>query len=450
MNITTPETPSARAAAAVCDALRAAGFQAFFVGGCVRDLLLGRPVNDLDIATSATPDEIERLFFGHTIPVGKSFGVMLVKRGEHVFEVATFRSDGAYADGRRPDCVTFSTAEADAQRRDFTVNALFLDPRTGEIFDYAGGLGDLASKTLRTIGNPADRFNEDHLRLLRAARFAAVLGFSIHPETRDAVASLAPLLDTVAPERVAAEFIKGLRDAPRPSEFLNLLDSLNLLGRFLPDALAMKGCEQPPQFHPEGDVWTHTCLMLDSLAPPPRDPALALATFFHDIGKPPCAKWVVMPDGSGRIRFQGHSAVGAGITKRVLGVNLRQPAALVEEVSTIVRDHMTFHELCKMRPANRRRFLGKPTFEKALEVNRLDLLHSAGDLKDYEYARGQFEAFASEPILPEPWVRGRDLIAAGLEPGPQFGGVLKRAYDAQLENQYFDKSALLDATLKNP
>jgi len=442
---TLPQTPATNAATAVCDTLRASGFLAFLVGGCVRDLLLNRPLNDLDIATSATPDEIERVFEGRTIPVGKSFGVMLVKQAGHVFEVATFRTDGGYSDGRRPDHVAFSTPEHDAQRRDFTVNALFLDTATGEILDFTGGLADLATKTLRTIGNPADRFNEDHLRLLRAARFASVLEFSIHPETRAAVVELAPLLDTVAPERIAAEFFKGLCHAPKPSKFLELLDALKLLGRFLPEVCAMKGCEQPPQFHPEGDVWTHTCLMLDGLPPPPRDLGLALATLFHDLGKPPTAKIFPLDDGTERIRFMNHAHIGAGMAHYILSHRLRQPTALADEVAEMVRDHMTFHELRNMRPANLRRFLGKPTFPKALEVCRLDLLHSGGTLGHYEFAREKFEAFANEPVLPEPWIRGADLMAAGLEPGPRYGVLLKRAYDAQLENAHPDKASLLRA-----
>jgi len=442
-----PSTPAVLAATAVCDTLRNAGFQALLVGGCVRDLLLNRPLNDLDIATSATPDDIERVFPGNTIPVGKSFGVMLVKHGGECFEVATFRTDGGYADGRRPDHVTFSTPEHDAQRRDFTVNALFLDPRTGEIFDFCGGLDDLATKTLRAIGDPDARFREDHLRLLRAVRFAAVLGFTLESATRAALEKLAPLLDTVAPERIGAEFFKGLCHAPKPSAFLELLDATGLLARFLPEVCAMKSCEQPPKFHPEGDVWTHTCLMLDSLPPPPRDLPLTLATLLHDIGKPPTFKRAREPDGTERIRFFGHAPIGAELVKKILA-RLRQPGALADEVSDIVRDHMMFHEVSKMRPATLRRFMGRPAFEKALEVNRLDLLHSTGNLADYHFAREKFEAFANEPILPEPWVTGADLIAAGLAPGVHFGELLKRAYDAQLENKHHDKAALLRALFK--
>ena len=441
-----PHNSIVLAATAVCETLRSAGFKAFLVGGCVRDLLLDRPINDLDLATSATPDDIERIFPDNTIPVGKSFGVMLVKRDGFIFEVATFRTDGGYTDGRRPDHVEFSTPEHDAQRRDFTINALFLDPHTEEIFDFTGGLSDLKARVLRTIRNPGDRFNEDHLRLLRAVRFTAVLGFTMEAETRAAVERLAPLLDTVAPERIAAEFFKGLCHAPRPSEFLALLDETGLLARFLPEVAAFRGCEQPPQFHPEGDVWMHTCLMLDDLPPPPRDLALTLSTLFHDLGKPPTFQRMKDAEGCEIIRFMNHASVGAERVGEVLA-RLRQSSALADEVAGIVRDHMTFHELANMRPARLRRFLGKPTFQKALEVNRLDLLHSTGSLEDYHFAREKFEAFRNEPILPEPWVTGADLIAAGRKPGKEFGLLLKRAYDAQLENQYPDKAALLNAIL---
>jgi len=313
--------------------------------------------------------------------------------------------------------------------------------------DFGGGLGDLATKPLRAIGEPEKRFREDHLRLLRAARFAAVLGFSLEEKTRAAVVELAPLLDTVAAERVAAEFFKGLCHAPRPSEFLELLDALKLLARFLPEVRAMRGCEQPPEFHPEGDVWTHTCLMLDDL-PAPRDLALTLGALFHDIGKPPTSKLMRVKDGGERIRFMGHADIGATLAKNILE-RLRQSSALVEEVAAVVRDHMMFHETQNMRPATLRRFMGKPTFEKSLEVNRLDALRSHGDLKHYDFARKKFEAFASEPVLPEPWVKGADLIAAGLEPGPRFGAILQRAYDAQLEERFADKGALLNSVLKD-
>ncbi|MFZ4394110.1 MAG: CCA tRNA nucleotidyltransferase, partial [Kiritimatiellia bacterium] len=286
--------PQFAAACAILQALRAAGHMALLAGGCVRDALLGRPIKDLDIATSATPDEVVQLFPGATVTVGKAFGVIVVIRDQQPFEVATFRADSAYSDGRRPDAVRFTDASEDAQRRDFTINGLFYEPVTDEILDFVNGRADLAAGLLRAIGEPAARFREDHLRLLRAVRFTSVLGFHLDPATAAAARACATLLADVSAERIGMEFTRMLCESPRPSQALELLRELNLLDVFLPEVAAMRHVEQPVAYHPEGDVWTHTCLMLDAI-PPPREPAIAYAALLHDVGKPPTL--ITGPDG---------------------------------------------------------------------------------------------------------------------------------------------------------
>ncbi len=422
------------AARGVASELARAGHQALFAGGCVRDALLGRPLKDIDIATSATPDQVEALFAGQTVAVGKAFGVVLVLRGGFQFDVATFRTDGAYADGRHPESVSFATAEGDAQRRDFTVNGLFCDPQSGEVTDYVDGLRDLEAHVIRAIGEPEARFREDHLRMLRAVRFASVLGFRIEAATLQAVTAHAAWIKTVSAERIASEFVRLLCESPRPSVGLNLLRETGLLEQFLPEVAALYGTAQPPQFHPEGDVWTHTCLMLDELAAP-RAPELALAVLLHDIGKPVtyCEQPGAEP-GTTRIRFPCHAPVGAALAEELL-LRLRQPAARVGEVKELVAGHMQFVEATQMRRAKLRRFLGAGIFPRMLELMRLDILYSNGDFATWQFLKESFEAFRSEPVLPEPLVRGRDLVAWGIAPGPDMGRLLNELYDAQLEGR---------------
>jgi poly(A) polymerase len=424
----------AAAARDVARRLSRAGFQALFAGGSVRDALLGRPLKDIDIATSATPDQVEALFAGQTVAVGKAFGVVLVLHRGFQFDVATFRTDGAYADGRHPERVTFATAEGDAQRRDFTVNGLFCDPECGEVVDYVGGRADLDARAIRAIGEPELRFREDHLRLLRAVRFASVLEFEIEPATAAAVRRHAEWIKTVSAERIAMEFIRLICESPKPSLGLDLLLGTGLLACFLPELVALVGTRQPPQYHPEGDVWTHTCLMLDELAAP-REPVLALAVLLHDIGKP--ATFSEEPDpetGEPRIRFPNHAPVGAAMAETIL-TRLRQPSARIAEVKELVQGHMSFVEAQKMRPAKRRRFLGMENFPRMLELMRLDIRHSNNDFTTWRFLKEAFEAFKSEPVLPEPLVRGRDLIAWGVAPGPEMGRLLHDLYDAQLEGR---------------
>ena len=424
-------------ACAVARALCAAGHTALFAGGCVRDALLERPLKDIDIATSATPDEVERLFPGTTVAVGKAFGVIVVVRNSLPFEVATFRADGAYTDGRRPDAIRFTDAAEDAKRRDFTINGLFYDPATGQLLDFVDGRADLAAGVVRAIGNPAARFREDHLRLLRAVRFTAVLGFRLDPATAAAARDAAPLLADVSAERIGSELTRMLCESPRPSGALSLLHDLDLLRVFLPEVGAMRGVEQPAAYHPEGDVWTHTCLMLDAI-PTPRDPALAYAALLHDVGKPP----TLMRGPNDVPRFPSHATVGAQMTREIL-LRLKRPTELIEDVVTAVERHMTFVAMPEMRPAKLRRFLGARTFPLELALHLLDVDHSHGKREIADFAERKLAEFSAETVLPEPWIKGRDLLALGLKPGPAVGQLLIRAYDAQLEQRFPDRDAML-------
>lgn len=432
-HITLPNTPLFQAAQEVATRLHAAHHTAYFAGGCVRDLLLGRTPCDIDIATSALPDQIEALFSGHTVAVGKAFGIIVVLHGGFSFDVATFRSDGAYIDGRHPTLVEPTTPEGDAQRRDFTINALFYDCSTGALIDFVDGLTDLTARRIRAIGSATARFNEDHLRMLRAIRFAATLEFSITPATLTAVTAGAHLIRRVSAERTAAELTRLLCEAPKPSIGLELLRTTGLLQHTLPEVARLYGTRQPPQYHPEGDVWTHTYLMLDS-SPPPRSPLLAWSLLLHDIGKP--ATFSELPDpstGTPRIRFASHAHIGAAIAKEILQ-RLRQPAELFEAVTEVVANHMTFVTAQEMRRAKLRRFMGQAIFPTLLEVMRLDTLHSNGDFTTWNFLNSAYHSFQAEPILPEPLVQGRHLIAWGIcAPGPQIGQILRTLYDAQLE-----------------
>ena len=418
------------AAREVARALARAGFQVYFAGGYVRDTLLGRPLKDVDIATSATPEQVERLFAGRTVSVGKSFGVILVQHGGFSFDVATFRTDGAYTDGRHPEQVCFSTPEHDAQRRDFTVNGLFCDPESGEVIDFVGGVADMEARLIRAIGDPVARFREDHLRMLRAVRFASVLGFRLDADTREAIARHAEWINRVSAERIATELVRMLCESPRPSVGLTLLRETGLLAHTLPEVAALHGTEQPPQYHPEGDVWMHTCLMLDDL-PAPRDPDLALGVLFHDIGKP--VTFQVAPDDE-TIRFPSHAPVGAQMAEAIL-TRLKLPSERIAAVTSLVAEHMHFVDAQKMRKAKLRRFLGGQHFPKMLELMRLDTTHSNGDFSTWDFLKTQYDAFTDEPVLPDPRIRGRDLQALGIPPGPAMGKLLAELYDAQLEGR---------------
>jgi poly(A) polymerase len=399
--------------------LRGAGHSAWLVGGCVRDLQLGVPPQDYDVATSARPEEIAALFpAAH--PVGAHFGVMLV--GE--VEVATFRSDGVYADGRRPESVNYETKpNLDAQRRDFTINGMFLDPFSGEVLDFVGGRPDLANRVIRAIGDPAVRFAEDHLRMLRAVRFAARLDFAIDPATLAAIDPVA--IRKISVERIFAELNRILSEGGA-ARGVELLDCCGLLAELLPEVKAMQGVEQPPDWHPEGDVWVHTLAMLRLMGP--AKPALAWGTLLHDVGKP------VTQTREDRIRFNGHDRVGAEMARAILS-RLRASAELIGEVEYLVASHMRFMDLPKMKPATLKRFLRHEDFPELLELHRLDCLGSSGRLGTYDFARQQWTSLTPDELRPAPLATGRDVMALGVAPGPRIGEALRALEEEQLEGR---------------
>lgn len=405
--------------------LRAAGHEALFAGGCVRDRLLGKEAHDIDIATSARPEEIQKLF-PRTVAVGAQFGVIVVLEDGGEFQVATFRSDGAYRDGRHPESVAFTNAEGDARRRDFTVNGLFFDPLTRQILDFVGGEADLRAGILRSIGDPHARFAEDKLRLIRCVRFAASLGFEIEAETWRALVERAPEITAVSAERIRDELVKIFTHPSRVRGF-DLLDQSGLLAILLPEVEALKGCEQPPDFHPEGDVFVHTRLML-SLLPERVSTPLVFSVLFHDIGKPP----TFLIDETGRIRFNGHESISASMTEKIFA-RLRFSNAETEATVVGVKNHMAFKDVQNMRIATLKRFLARPTIDDELELHRVDCQGSHGLLDNYDFLLRKREEFSNEPLIPPPLITGRDLIAAGLKPGPLFKKLLDSAQALQLE-----------------
>ncbi len=430
--------PDFEEALSIARRLGGTGHRALFAGGCVRDMLMNRPAKDFDIATSATPDQVEALF-ENTHAIGKAFGVIQVLSNGRPFEVATFRSDLAYIDGRRPEGVVFSTPEEDAQRRDFTVNGLFYDPIAGNVIDYVGGQDDLKRRVIRAIGDPKKRFAEDFLRMLRAARFASTLEFEIEPATAAAIRELAYEITEISAERTAQELTRLLTDSPRAGNGIRLLHDLGLLAHVLPEIPPMIGCEQPPQFHPEGDVFVHTMMMLDALKNP--SPVLAWSVLLHDVGKPPTFEITREPDGSDRIRFNNHADVGAEMAERILR-RLRMSSELTDAVVYCVQNHMRFGEVSRMKESTLRKLIGAPTYETELELHRIDCLSSHADTSNVDILKTFSEKIRNEPVLPKPWLSGRDLIEIGMPPGPPMGRWLKLAYDAQLENRFPDRDAL--------
>ena len=409
----------------IVETLRRDEYSAYLVGGCVRDLLLGREPKDFDVATSARPDDLLRLF-PRADRVGAHFGVVLVHEAEAHVEVATFRSDMEYLDGRRPVGVQFENdPREDARRRDFTINALLLDPLSGEVLDFVGGRGDLEARLIRAIGDPTTRFREDHLRLLRAVRFATRLEFEIEGATFDAIRRCAPAIRDVSAERVRDEISRILTEGA-PRRGLELLDATGLLHEILPEVEAMKGVEQPPEFHPEGDVWVHTLMMLEGLQQPSL--ALALGTLLHDVGKPGTFRVAE------RIRFDGHVELGVEIARRILS-RLRFPNDVCDQVEELIANHMRFKDVPKMRESTLKRFMRLPEFEEHMELHRLDCLASHGSLGSYDFVREKQREVPPEMLKPAPLITGRDLIAAGYRPGPMFGIVLNEVEDAQLEGR---------------
>jgi poly(A) polymerase len=416
--------------------LRGAGHVAYYAGGSVRDLLRGQIPKDIDVATEARPEEVQGLF-SRTYAVGAHFGVIVVIENGFQFEVATFRSDGVYLDGRRPTEVHFATAEEDAARRDFTINGMFFDPEANEVIDFVGGRADLDARVIRAIGEPAQRFAEDRLRILRAVRFATVLMFEIEPSTWEAVVTHAPSINEISAERIRDELVRIFMSGKRVRGW-DLLEASGLMGAILPEVAAMKGCEQPPQFHPEGDVFTHTRIML-GLLPKEASLPLVFSVLFHDIGKPPTSS----VDENGRIRFNGHDRLGAEMTEAVMQ-RLRFSRAEVDATVEAVRQHMVFKDVPNMRVAKLKRFMARPTFADELELHRVDCESSHGMMDNYDFLRQKREEFANEPIIPPPLVRGDDLLALGLKPGPKIGEILEAVETRQLEGMLRNREDALE------
>ena len=441
MNLTSPK---AQEAARIVETLRDNGFSAYLAGGCVRDVLLGREPADYDVATSATPRDVMELF-PQTYAVGAQFGVVLVpvrnhdpagERDNYAIEVATYRSDGAYSDGRHPDDVRFSAeARLDVQRRDFTINGLLLDPETSEILDYVGGRADLERGIVRTIGNPHLRFSEDKLRLLRAVRFAARFQYQIEDRTFAAIRELAPQIHQVSRERVRDEILKMLTEG-RARRAFELLDQTELLEQVLPEVKKMQGVEQPPQFHPEGDVWIHTLMLLEGL-PAGCSKTLALGALLHDVGKPPTFRRA--PD---RIRFDQHAEIGTTMAEEICR-RFRLSNDETEQVCALVANHMRFVDVTRMKDSTFKRFVRMPEFEEHLELHRLDCLGSHRSLDLYDFTREKLRATPPEQIRPDPLITGDDLIQAGYAPGPQFKELLTAIEDAQLEGSIQTKEEAL-------
>jgi putative nucleotidyltransferase with HDIG domain len=430
-------SPQFAAAVRIVKILRDKGYEACLAGGCVRDLLMGRQPHDYDVATSAKPDVV-LASFPRTFSVGAHFGVVLVADEENVTEVATFRSDGAYSDGRRPDSVRYTlSAQEDVQRRDFTINGLLLNPLAsasslGEpealraaILDYVNGLTDLDAGIIRAIGEPTRRFEEDRLRLLRAVRFAARFEFVIEPTTLAAIRVMAPKISSVSHERIREELTKMLTEGHARRAF-ELLDETGLLAEVLPEIAKMKGVEQPAQYHPEGDVWTHTLMLLEQLeAGAPL--TLAWGALLHDVGKP--ATFRVAPD---RIRFDGHVEVGVAIGAEICQ-RFRFSNDETRMILTLIENHMRFADTEHMKPSTLKRFFRLEEFPQHLALHKMDCMAGSKNLHHWNFVRERYDAMPEEVVRPEPLITGRELIAAGYEPGPRFKEVLRAVEDAQLE-----------------
>ena len=448
-------TEQFEAALRIVETLRLRGHEAYLAGGCVRDLVLGREPADYDVATSATPDIVLDMF-PRTFAVGAHFGVVLVAPDtEHagfVTEVATFRSDLAYSDGRHPDGVRYTkTAAEDVQRRDFTMNGLLLKPLRGgslldeyvrnpmtlreSVLDFVGGLADLDAGIVRAIGRPELRFEEDHLRMLRAVRFAARFGFELEPATHRTIRSLAARIHAVSRERVRDELTKMLTEGHARRAF-ELLDATGLLAEVLPEIAQMKGVEQPPQYHPEGDVWTHTLMLLEQL-PPDCSMTLAWGALLHDVGKPPTFRRA--PD---RIRFDGHVEIGVAMGAEICR-RFRFSNEETRQILALIENHMRFMDAQRMKDSTLKRFFRLERFNEHLALHRMDCLAASGNLENWNYVRERFSSMPEEAVRPKPLITGRELIAAGYAPGAGFREMLRAAEDAQLEGAISTSEAAL-------
>ena len=425
-----------RTARGICARLREQDHIAYFAGGCVRDMVRGLIPKDFDVATNAMPEMVQKIF-PRTYAVGAKFGVIVVVENETNFEVATFRSDGRYLDHRHPIDVRFSSPQEDAKRRDFTINGMFFDPAKNEVIDFVGGRADLDAKVVRAIGDPAQRFSEDRLRMLRAIRFATVLDYQIDSATWQSLVTNAQSITEISAERIREELVKIFLSSNRVRGW-DLLDQSGLLSAILPETEAMKGCQQPEQFHPEGDVFRHTRLMLQMLPDNVSSP-LVFSVILHDVAKPITST----VDSTGRIRFNEHDRVGAEMTEKIME-RLRFSRAEIDATVEMVRQHMVFKDVPKMRVAKLKRFMARPTFDQELELHRVDCASSHRIMDNYEFLLRKREEFANEPIIPPPLVTGNDLIALGLKPGPKFGEILEAVETRQLEGALKDRQEALD------
>lgn len=425
-------------AAEIVEALRGRGFEAYFVGGCVRDLLLNREPRDYDIATNALPEAVQEIF-PRTIEVGKQFGVLIVVMNGFHYQVATFRSESDYRDGRHPGRVEFGDPRADALRRDFTINGMFYDPFGQRVIDYVNGQEDLKNRIIRAIGNPRERFNEDYLRMLRAVRFAAELNFNIESETFKAIQENAEKISQISNERIREELLK-LFLPPHAARGLELLRESGLLKVILPEIYEMIGCEQSPVFHPEGDVYIHTLRMLENL-PPDANYILVWSVLLHDVGKPRVA--AIMPDDAKH--FYQHEKVGAEMAKEILS-RLRFTSKEIEDISTCVHFHMQLKDAAKMKKSTLRRIFSRETFDVELELHRLDCIASQRKLDNYEFLKKKKEEFASarQPIIPPPLVNGEDLKQIGYTEGKFLGSVLKEIQEKQLMDEFRTREQALE------
>ncbi|ODS34747.1 MAG: poly(A) polymerase [Candidatus Scalindua rubra] len=420
--------------------LRKRGFSALFAGGCVRDMLMGSVPEDYDIATDARPNDILNIF-KRTVPVGVHYGVVLVIENDSEFEVATFRSDGTYSDGRHPDTVTFCDARGDALRRDFTINGMFYDPIDDKYFDYVGGRNDLKAHIIRAVGDPFERFNEDRLRMIRAVRFACRFNYNIEGQTAEAIKKLCDKVLTVSAERIRDELEKILM-GPNPHTGIKMLDDLNLLNEVLPEVTAMKGVRQPDNYHPEGDVFIHTLLALSELDTTRKSKdllgslELAMAVLLHDIGKP------VTFEIADRIRFNNHDNIGAEMAEKICE-RLRMSNAEKERITWLVKKHLYLRNAQKMRISKLKRLFAHEGYPELAELYRVDSLSSTGNLDDYAFCQDMFEKLKEEEIKPEPLINGNDLIALGLKPGPIFSKILDTIKDEQLEQKITTKEEAL-------
>jgi poly(A) polymerase len=420
-------------AIAIVKRLRAEGYESFCAGGCVRDMLLGKIPQDYDITTNAKPDEVAKIF-PQTIPVGAQFGVVLVLVEGQPFEVATFRHDGPYLDGRRPEHVRYGSLQEDIQRRDFTINGMVYDPIENRVIDRVNGQRDLESKLIRAIGDPRERFAEDRLRMIRAVRFAASLGFEIESDTFAAICDLSPTIREISWERIGVEITRILTEGGA-RRGLELMDQTGLLRVLLPEIDALKGVEQSPEYHPEGDVFTHTLLALGQLHAPSE--TLAYGCLLHDVAKAVCRQ----RDGE-RLTFYGHTEKGAAMAEAILK-RLKRSRWTRERVAYLVRNHLRHTQARNMRLSTLKRFLGEDGIDELLELTRIDALSANGDLQYYEFCKQKLAELNQEEIHPEPLLRGRDLIAMGFSPGPSFHDILGRVEEAQLGGELSSREQAL-------